>query len=88
VLGGGVEDALDLWHRVTRRDDVAAKAIQVATSYTPFLNLFYVKPALDYLVLYQIQEALNPGWLHRMERRVEKENSQKFWLRPSSFVGR
>jgi hypothetical protein len=67
-------------------DDVAASAFKLGISNTPFLNLFYVKPALDYLVIYQMQEAMNPGYLRRMERRIEKENDQTFFLRPSEVA--
>jgi hypothetical protein len=38
---------------------------------------------MDYLFLHSVQEALNPGALRRMERRIEKENAQSFLLRPS-----
>jgi polyphosphate kinase 2 (PPK2 family) len=42
--------------------------------------------ALDYLILYQIQESLNPGYLRRMERRMEQENAQSFLIRPSQHI--
>ena len=50
---------------------------------TPYANLFYTRAAADYLFLYSVQEALNPGALRRMERRIEKENGQTFLLSPS-----
>jgi hypothetical protein len=92
--GGGLEtlggpsisfigDVLRLYGRATDGDDVSANAVRFAINNTPFINLFYVRPALDYLLLYQFQEALNPGFLRRYERRVEKENNQTFWLKPS-----
>ena len=52
------------------------------------MNLFYTRIALDYLFLYQIQEALSPGFLRRFERTVEKQNNQKFLVRPSAAVPR
>jgi hypothetical protein len=42
--------------------------------------------AADYLFLYEMQEAMNPGYLRRMERRVEQDNGQKFYLPPSEVV--
>ena len=54
----------------------------------PFVNLFYTRMALDYLVLYRLQEAVNPGFLRRMERRIERENAQHFVLPPSQAVAR
>lgn len=49
-------------------------------------NLFYAKLALDHLVIYQLQEAVNPGYLRRLERRVERDNNQTFWLPPTDAV--
>lgn len=49
----------------------------------PGINLFYAKSALDYGVLYSIQEAMNPGSLRRMEKRVQRDNAQSFFLSPS-----
>lgn len=54
----------------------------------PFVNLFYTRAALDYLLLYQVQEMMNPGYLRRFERKIEKENSQSFMIRPSEIVPR
>jgi hypothetical protein len=67
-------------------DDVAANAFRTMVNNTPFANLFYTRVALDYLVLYRLQEAMNPGYLRRLEKRVEKENAQTFWLRPTEAV--
>lgn len=61
----------------------AAEAIKFVKNTAPFINLFYTRAALDYLVLYSLQEAVNPGYLRRYEHQVEKQNSQKFWLSPS-----
>lgn len=80
---GTVNDVFDLYQRVKSGDDVAAQAFRVGINNTPFVNLFYTRTALDYLLLYRIQEALNPGYLRRMQRRVERENKQTFWLPPS-----
>lgn len=80
------EDIADLIGRAMEGDDLAAKSLSVALSNTPFANLFYTRAALDYLFLYQLRENLNPGYLRRMEKRVEKENNQEFILKPSQTV--
>jgi len=64
-------------------DDAAAASLRYAMAQTPFLNLFYTRAAMDYLFLYSVQEAVNPGALRRMERRAEQENGQQFLLQPS-----
>lgn len=81
-----VEDIVDLWNRAKRGDDLAAASLRTAVAHTPFANLFYTRVALDYLVLYQLQEMANPGFLRRMERRVSEQNGQNFILRPSQAI--
>jgi hypothetical protein len=83
---GTVEDLADLWGRVREGDDAASAAFRLMLSNTPFLNLFYTRLVMDYLILWQIQEWLNPGAMRRLERRVEKENAQQFFIRPSEAV--
>jgi len=52
----------------------------------PFLNLFYVKTAFDYLIGYEIMETLSPGYLRRMERKMRRETGQEFLLtKPSTL---
>ena len=83
---GVIGDLDELRQRAMRGDDVAASAFRILIANTPFMNLFYSRIVLDYLVLYQIQEALNPGYLRRMERQVEREQGQEFLLAPSEAV--
>ena len=71
---------------VTGDGDARGDLIRLIKSNIPFANLFYTKQALDYMIWYQLQEAVNPGYLARMEARVRKENAADFWLPPSSVV--
>jgi hypothetical protein len=50
------------------------------------LNTFYGKLALEHLATHQLQEAVNPGYLARAQRRVERENNQGFWLEPGTLA--
>jgi hypothetical protein len=77
---------IDLYHKALAGDDVAARAVNEALNNTPFANLFYTRAAMNHLFLYELQETLNPGYLRRMERQVEKENAQTFLVRPSESV--
>jgi len=45
-----------------------------------------VLAALDYLVLYNLQEMANPGYLKRVEKRIERENGQTFLFPPSQYA--
>lgn len=68
--------------------DVGAKAFKFLYSNLPFVNLWWARQTLDYFVLYNMQEWLNPGYLQRMERRREAETGQRYILAPSEVVGR
>lgn len=81
-----VSDVVNLWSATRGGDGRAATGLRIALANTPFANLFYVRPAIDYLFLYQVQEALNPGFLRRMERRLKEENGQRFIIPPSTVV--
>jgi len=77
---------IDLYHRALQGDDVAANAFNTALNNTPFANLFYTRLALNYAFIWQLQETMNPGYLRRMERRLETEQAQHFMIPPSSVV--
>jgi hypothetical protein len=83
---GLIEDVDQIRARVMSGDDAAPTALRTAMNNTPFLNLFYTRMALDYMILYEVQESMNPGYLRRMEKRAQKENGQTFWLSPSEAV--
>lgn len=53
------------------------------TQNTPGVNLFYTRAPLNYLLLYDLQEALSPGVLRRIERRAEEGRGQEFFYNPS-----
>tara|TARA_Y100001937_G_scaffold92652_1_gene125470 strand:+ start:388 stop:2916 length:2529 start_codon:yes stop_codon:yes gene_type:complete len=59
---------------------------RTVTNNIPFLNLFYIKTAFDYLIGYQIAEYLSPGFLRRTERRLKRDYDQEFiFTNPSSI---
>jgi hypothetical protein len=87
VLGTG-SDIIDLYSRAVRGDDFAGKSLKTLINNTPFVNLFWTRPAIDYLILHRISEAVNPGYLRRMEKRIKKENNQEFIIRPSEVIPR
>lgn len=66
-------------------DRVAAESLQVAKQLSP-TNLAYTKLAMDYAVFWQLQEAINPGYMRRWERKIERDTGQEFWLSPSEAV--
>lgn len=83
---GKAADAKRLFDAAKSGEDVGAQGLRFLVSNTPGNNLFYTRMAADYLFLYEVQEAMNPGYLRRMERRAEEERGQEWWLRPSEAV--
>lgn len=81
---GVAEDVLEIWARVREGDDAGAKAFRTLTSNLPFANYIYTKAAVDYLLLHDAQEWINPGSLRRYERTMQRENEQRFFYPPSS----
>jgi len=87
---GLLNTVFDLYGRMLAGDDLAASTFRALLVNTPFANLFYTRAALDYLILRDLQEAVNPGALRRVETRVRRENAQDY-IRdgaPSEFRSR
>jgi hypothetical protein len=83
---GDVADVVELLQSARDGDDPSAKAVRLLVNNTPFMNLFYVRMAMDHMFLYELQEQLNPGYLRRMEKRVERETGAKWMIRPSEAI--
>lgn len=77
------QDALSMWSGLWRGKTDAGDALRLAVNNTPFANLFYTRILADYLFLYDVQEALSPGTLQRLEQRTRRENEQTFLWSPA-----
>jgi hypothetical protein len=47
------------------------------------VDMWWTFKAFDYLVTYNIMEAIKPGFLRRMEQRMKQKSGIEFWLKPS-----
>jgi hypothetical protein len=70
----------------TARKDLPPELLKVTLDNTPFINMFYLRTALNYAFLWRFQEWLNPGFQRRRERRIQQETGQRFWLSPAQSV--
>ena len=68
------------------KKDPANELFRLLKSNMPGANLWFVKPALDYMLLYHIQEMVSPGSLKRMESTIKKETGREFFVPPSELV--
>ena len=66
--------------------DISRSAEKLGLNNTPFINLFYIRPVLDYIILWNLEEMLSPGSMRKMERNIEKKQHQGFIVRPSEVV--
>jgi hypothetical protein len=94
MMGPAVSDAatvLELYDRARSGDDFAGKGLGFLLNNAPVENgaysLFYTRWAIDYLIVYRMQEMMNPGYLGRMERKLKSEKQQEYLVPPSSVVG-
>ncbi|HEY0878996.1 MAG TPA: hypothetical protein VGE10_11155 [Zeimonas sp.] len=75
-------------HQAGRGEDThaGAEAVRFLRSQTPMVNLWYTKAALERAFLHDLQEAMSPGYLRRMERRARQEWGQQFWWQPGELT--
>lgn len=77
---------VDLYHKAMEGDKFAARAVNEALNNTPFVNLFYTRIMLDYMVFNRMQESMSPGYLARKEADAKKNNNQTFFIKPSNTL--
>ena len=89
AVGGPVlseaERAVDIAADVARGEFDAGKTASFIKGNTPWLNMFYIKPALDYGIFYNMQEFFDPGSLKKMERHQRKNYGTEYWATPSEI---
>ncbi|CAB4182652.1 structural protein [uncultured Caudovirales phage] len=85
---GQLDVAADILSKLKQGENVSKETGKLALGNTPFINLFYIRPVLDYLFLWNLQEMSDPGSLRQMERRVEEKNNQGFFVTPSEVVNK
>ena len=85
---GSIDDIHRIYSNVLSGDTdaITKNATRFAISNTPGYNLFYTKTALDYLFIYGLMEHSNPGYLRRMERRMQRDMDQEFYFPPSRYA--
>ncbi|GAB5471880.1 MAG: hypothetical protein Kilf2KO_49100 [Rhodospirillales bacterium] len=79
---GEVGAAPDLLRAAKAGDRAAGQALAQGLRDTPYANLFYLRPALDALLLDALREAAAPGEVRRQRRRLQAD------LEPRLFPAR
>lgn len=89
LLGPAASNAdsvIRLFQQTSRGDAKLGDWYRTALDNTPFLNVFWLRTAMNGLILNRIQDALDPGSLERYQRRVEREQGNQFLIPPSQFM--
>ena len=58
----------------------SSQALSWAVGNTPFANLYFVRPALDYMFLNAMRESLSPGYLRKKEKARKTEYGQQSFI--------
>lgn len=58
------------------KNDLRAQWLNFALQNTPFVNLAYVRPAMDYLFLNALRESISPGFLQRQRQQRQADYGQ------------
>lgn len=66
----------------------ASRAFSTLYANTPGANLFWVKPAMDYLWVNSLREMLSPGFLRQQETSRRRDYGQEPWHPYTAFGGR
>lgn len=76
--------------KVARGQDthVGAEAVRFVKYNSPFINLWYLKSAVDHAVLQDIQDYLSPGYRRRIRMSVKREWGQDYWWRSDDKLPR
>jgi hypothetical protein len=74
---GKIDNIFKIYSAGIRGGGSARQALNTGVSLVPFNNLFYTRAALDQILLLQMQESLNPGYLRRMENNMRKTYGQQ-----------
>ena len=79
---GNIGDLARIWSQMREGDSFGQGLARWIQNNIPGNSLFYVRSAMDYLIMYNLYDWMKPGYFRRMKKRVERENNQTFFMRP------
>ena len=81
-----IAGGLNLWAKFRSGDAKASDGFNAALSSIPLFNVWWARPALDYLVLNSVREYLSPGALARQDQRRRQDYGQQPIIAPSDRI--
>lgn len=79
---GQLDSIFNMKGQLSQGKNISWPATKLLLDNTPFTNLFYIRPILNYFILWNLQEMLSPGSLERSMSRTETQNHQNFFIKP------
>lgn len=83
---GQFSDIGDITSKAEQGKDIRVPTEKLLLNNAPLINLFYIRPVLDYFILWNLQEMMTPGSLRRMESGVKSRYGQEYFVSPSERV--
>jgi hypothetical protein len=78
---------VNAWEAAKGKDThAAAESIRWVNSQLPYANLLQTRALWEHWFLHNAQEAVNPGYLSRMQQRAQKDWGQGYWWTPGEFM--
>ncbi|NWG46265.1 MAG: hypothetical protein HXY25_06925 [Alphaproteobacteria bacterium] len=77
---GDVENLIKLAQGVATTGQISPQNVRDIKNMLPYQNWFMTKAAMDYLVVQNIQEMLDPGYVERYNRRLRDYGYELNWL--------
>jgi hypothetical protein len=68
-----------------KKTHAGAEALRFVRSNTPFLNLWYLKAAVDHMGFNDLQETLSPGYLARQRAAARRDWGTTYWWEPNKM---
>lgn len=81
-----INDVYNVYLKAMNGDDAAAEALRRFRNWLPGQNIFYAKIPIDYLLMNNVYEWANPGYLQRLERNLHNKTGQDYWFNEGLFV--
>lgn len=91
ILGpdfGLIEELARIKTKAQNGGDITPNTLKFIENNSPYINFPVLRTSFDYLIMYHLQEKLNPGYLKRMEAYRRKNMGQEaiFGLEPSKYA--
>jgi hypothetical protein len=74
------ESFVDLFHQAIRGDNVNTELLKILKNNTPGGNLPFVGLALNHFVFWDLSNQISPGYMSRMQSRMQSEYGQELWI--------